>query len=603
MSTSPGGGREHHGFAVPVLTVVTAAAVALVLVVGLLVALGKVGGARNPPPESLVAAVAEQYLGAWERQELPAMRALVAGPAPAFEAVTAEVAERLHVRAARFRPGLPVVGDDDDTAIVPFEADLDLGGLGTWSYLGRLELVLAEPDELPPAPGAVAGVGGEASGEAAPDDTLPVGAVDADGPRWAVSWSPATVHPVLREGLHLDRSRARPTRSPLLDVHGAPLTGPDSPSLPALSAQLLGSVGTLDEAAARARGLDYAAGDVVGVSGLQEAFDAQLGGAPSGEVQLVGPDGTVAEVLQVFPGASPAPVTTTIDPRVQAAAEAALAEAPGPSALVAVDAPTGQVRAVANRPVSGYNRALVGQYPPGSTFKVVTATALLQSGVTPDTPTSCPGRASIGGFTFSNAGGEVLGDIPFRTAFFRSCNTAFVQLAEQLDPAQLRAAAEGYGFNGDWELPVPAAVGSFPEPSGPVDRAAAALGQGRVTASPLHMATVAAAVASGAWRPPSLVVPPAPPPAQVLPVGVAPTLQELMRLVVAEGTGTEAQVPGVPVAGKTGTAEFGTGRPPRTHAWFIGFRGDLAFSVLVEGGGFGGSVAAPLAQDFLTRLP
>ena len=386
-------------------------------------------------------------------------------------------------------------------------------------------------------------------------------------------------------------------------MDGAPLTGADSPSLPALSAQLLGSVGTLDEAAARARGLDYAAGDVVGVSGLQEAFDAQLGGEPSGEVQLVDSDGTVVEVLQAFPGAGSSPVTTTIDARVQAAAEAALAEAPGPAALVAVDATTGQLRAVANRPVSGYNRALVGQYPPGSTFKVVTATALLQSGVTPDTPTSCPARASVGGFTFSNAGGEVLGNIPFRTAFFRSCNTAFVQLAEQLDPAQLRAAAEGYGFNGDWELPVPAAIGSFPEPSGPVDRAAAALGQGRVTASPLHMATVAAAVASGAWHPPSLVVPPAPPPAQVLPGGVAPTLQELMRLVVAEGTGTAAQVPGVPVAGKTGTAEFGTGRPPRTHAWFIGFREDLAFSVLVEGGGFGGSVAAPLAQDFLTRLP
>ncbi|MBW3645091.1 MAG: hypothetical protein KY441_06250 [Actinobacteria bacterium] len=602
MSTSPGGGRERHEVLAPVLTVVTAAGVALVLLIGLLVAVGKLGSAGKPPPESLVAAVAEEYLGAWERQDVPAMRALVAGPAPTFEAFTVEVAERLQVRAARFRPGAPVVGDDD-TATVPFEADLDLAGLGTWSYQGRLELVLAQRDELPPAPEVVARVGEVASGEAPAADTLPVGAVDADGPRWAVSWSPTTVHPALEEGLGLGRSRARPTRAPLLAVDGGPLTGADSPSLPALSAQLLGSVGTLDEAAARDRGLGYAAGDVVGVSGLQAAFDTQLGGEPSGEVQLLGPDGTVAEVLQAFPGASSSPVTTTIDARVQAAAEAALAEAPGPSALVAVDATTGQLRAVANRPVSGFNRALVGQYPPGSTFKVVTATALLQSGVTPDTPTSCPARASVGGFTFSNAGGEALGDVPFRTAFFRSCNTAFVQLAEQLDAAQLGAAAEGYGFNGDWGLPLPVAIGSFPEPSGPVDRAAAALGQGRVTASPLHMATVAAAVASGAWRPPSLVVPPAPPPEQPLAEGVAPTLQELMRLVVAEGTGTAAQVPGAPVAGKTGTAEFGTSRPPRTHAWFIGFRDDLAFSVLVEGGGFGGSVAAPLAQDFLTRLP
>ena len=83
---------------------------------------------------------------------------------------------------------------------------------------------------------------------------------------------------------------------------------------------------------------------------------------------------------------------------------------------------------------------------------------------------------------------------------------------------------------------------------------------------------------------------------------MAPTLREFMRLVVTSGTGTAANVAGEPVYGKTGTAEFGTRQPPQTHAWFVGFRGDLAFAVLVEGGGFGGEVAAPLAARFLRAL-
>jgi cell division protein FtsI/penicillin-binding protein 2 len=86
------------------------------------------------------------------------------------------------------------------------------------------------------------------------------------------------------------------------------------------------------------------------------------------------------------------------------------------------------------------------------------------------------------------------------------------------------------------------------------------------------------------------------------PPGVADTMQSVMRLVVTEGTGKRARLPGAPVAGKTGTAEFGSGNPLPTHAWFIGFRGDLAVAVVVEGGGFGGDVAAPIAAEVLRRL-
>ena len=133
------------------------------------------------------------------------------------------------------------------------------------------------------------------------------------------------------------------------------------------------------------------------------------------------------------------------------------------------------------------------------------------------------------------------------------------------------------------------------------------IGQGKVLASPLTVATVSASVAAGARVAPRLVVDPAPngTPAARTPLdkGRVTTLQDLIGAVVTEGTGTAlGGVPGDPVHGKTGTAEFGTKNPPDTHAWFTGYQGDLAFAVLVEDGGFGAKVAAPIAADFLRRV-
>ena len=133
-----------------------------------------------------------------------------------------------------------------------------------------------------------------------------------------------------------------------------------------------------------------------------------------------------------------------------------------------------------------------------------------------------------------------------------------------------------------------------------VDAAAAAIGQGRVEASPLLIASMSAAVASGTWQQPRLV--PGEGAAAPLPDGVAGQLQELMRAVVTSGTGRAADLPGTPVHGKTGTAQYGSGDPPPTHAWFAGYRGDVGFAVLVPGGGFGAEVAAPVAARFLRQL-
>ncbi|MGH3665178.1 MAG: penicillin-binding transpeptidase domain-containing protein, partial [Egibacteraceae bacterium] len=366
-----------------------------------------------------------------------------------------------------------------------------------------------------------------------------------------------------------------------------------------LSSQILGEVGELPAKRLRELGDHYVKGDVGGLSGLEAAYERQLSGAPGGDIRVVGDRGRVVEVLRRYQPSKPGSIRTTLQRRAQRAAQRALSGIADPAAMVVMDARNGQVLAVANEPVGGFDRALLGAYPPGSTFKVLTTTALLRSGVVqPSTGVTCPREATVGGLTFGNAGGEVLGDIPFRTAFFRSCNTAFVQLADELDTVDLVDTVESLGFNDDsddYAGGVPVQGGSFPVPEDAAEQAAAAIGQGRVLATPLQMASVAAAMAGGTWHPPSFVVADDPDGTEV---PEAPTLRRLMRLVVKQGTGTAAAVGNQPIGGKTGTAEFGSEDPPDTHAWFIGFRGDAALAVVVEGGGFGGEVAAPAAARF-----
>ncbi len=202
-----------------------------------------------------------------------------------------------------------------------------------------------------------------------------------------------------------------------------------------------------------------------------------------------------------------------------------------------------------NTPVNGYNRALLGRYPPGSTFKVVTAGALLAGGLRPGDPVDCPKEAKVGGRTFGNFEDEVLGRIPFASAFAHSCNTAFVQqAAKRLDGDELVDAAAQFGFGLDPSPGIPAVTSRVPAPSDRADLAAEAFGQGRVTASPLQMALVAATVAEGRWRQPRLVAEgdggsPAEAP-DPLDAKVAGTLRTLMRQVVTEGTAAPAGLPG-----------------------------------------------------------
>jgi cell division protein FtsI/penicillin-binding protein 2 len=263
---------------------------------------------------------------------------------------------------------------------------------------------------------------------------------------------------------------------------------------------------------------------------------------------------------------------------------------------VAIQPSTGDVLAVANRPTaSTYDRAVDGRYAPGSTFKVVTTAALLRDGLKTSDVVKCPKTITVGGKVFKNFEGEAVGAVPFARDFAQSCNTAFVSLAKRLPAAALPRTARDFGLGRT-------SASTVPPGRDAVQRAAAMIGQDRIVASPLAMAGVAATVADGRWRAPRLVSTDPRHSGPSLAEDERTTLATLMRSVVTGGTGTAlAPVPGE-VAGKTGTAEFGGGDPPPTHAWFIAFRGDLAIAVLVEKGRSGGTVAAPIAARFFQAL-
>jgi cell division protein FtsI/penicillin-binding protein 2 len=373
-----------------------------------------------------------------------------------------------------------------------------------------------------------------------------------------------------------------------------------------LESTIVGSVGDITAEQLQRLGPPYTAASKVGLSGLERTFEKRLAGSPRTDVVIVDAQGTTVRAVKRFPGRAPQSVQLTVDLNTQKAAETALSDVTNNAALVALDPTNGAIRAVVSKPDGGFDRALAGTYPPGSTFKVVTSAALVGAGDDGSTPAPCPPTITVDGRPFKNFEGEASGALDLAGAFAISCNNAFIGLATKLPASALDKAAASFGFNTKWSLGVDTAGGSYPPPVDQVELAASSIGQGRVLASPVQMASVAATVAAGQWHAPTLVTQPAPkagPAVAPLSPVVASTLQSFMASVVRSG-GTAAGA-GLPAGtfGKTGTAEFGNGNPPPTHAWFIGYRGNLAFAVIVENGGVGGRVAAPLAAKFLNALP
>lgn len=384
---------------------------------------------------------------------------------------------------------------------------------------------------------------------------------------------------------------------------------------------LLGTVGPVTKEIVDNSKGRYVAGDVGGLSGLEKEFDSKLGGTPGYRVDIVHPSSGGSAPLPTAVASQPAvegqPLRTALDEHVQLAADQALATVTDqPTALVAVRISSGQVVAVANGPNGGgFDTALLGQVPPGSAFKIVTTAALLQSGFDVNTAVPCKPVEVVGGKSFHNYEGEALGNPPFKTDFAQSCNTAFVSLSSKVGGSTLPDTARALGIGACWSLGTAAYRGSVPTPKSDVDLAATSFGQGATLVSPVDLAIAAATVARGSFVAPQLVLggtatpscggssaPPAPS-APTISSSVFDQLHTLMRLVVTSGTATVlAGAPGGPVMAKTGTAEFGSANPPQTHAWLVGYQGDLAFAVYVEQGKSGGTVAAPVALKFLQNL-
>lgn len=357
----------------------------------------------------------------------------------------------------------------------------------------------------------------------------------------------------------------------------------------------------------------YTVGDQIGHGGLQGRYEQQLAGTPGVSVSVTRQSGdapaeTVAEVFRQEPQAG-TPLKTNLDVRAQNAADAALKGTAQRSALVAMRISDGAVVAAANGPGGGgENLAFTAQVPPGSTFKMVSTLGLLDQGaVGLDTPVACPKTFTVDGRSFKNSDWFELGTVPFRTDFAKSCNTAFAALAPKLGADGLAEAGRSLGLEGNWQVGPEAFTGKVSTGGSPAERAAASFGQGTTLVSPLAMAAATAAVAKGRWHQPRLLSDAgadlnAPPGPQLKTTSVEP-LRTMMREVVTKGTATTLRdVPGKPVYGKTGTAEYDD-NPANTHAWFVGWQGDIAFAIFVEQGGSSGATSVPIAERFLRGLP
>lgn len=352
-----------------------------------------------------------------------------------------------------------------------------------------------------------------------------------------------------------------------------------------------------------------AAGDEVGLSGLQRQYDEQLRGVPGLTIQIVPDESTsdeeATEVFSVDP-VDGVPLSTTLRPDMQVAAEAVLADVTVPSAIVAIQPSTGEVLAAASGTAGeGLSTATTGQYAPGSTFKVASALAMLRTGLTPDTIVACPPTISVEGREFQNVPGyptAALGDVPLRTAFANSCNTAMIGQRDAVTQQALHDAAASLGLGVESDLGAPAYFGDVPTEAPATEHAASMIGQGKVQASPLAMATLAASVSAGHRVSPVMVRPDvrtvaAEETAGDLTEDEAATLRSLMRSVVTDGSAVILQdLPDEPGA-KTGTAQYGDGS--QTHAWMIATQGDLAVAVFLETGDGGAVTAGPLMHAFL----
>lgn len=350
--------------------------------------------------------------------------------------------------------------------------------------------------------------------------------------------------------------------------------------------------------------------DVVGLSGLQARYDDRLRGTPEVRVDLVArktddPDAVEFEDRNLFlqeaePGE---PLNLSMDRALQTKAEQVLSEQSGLAALVVIDVADGGVLAAANSEAAGsYPQATYGKFAPGSTFKVISALAMLRDGASPDSKVSCPSSLDVNGYRIGNYSGypgSKVGQITLSDALAYSCNTAFAQAAGDVTPEELHGAAGSLGVGTDYDAGFTSYFGTVEPTDNEIDRAASMFGQGQITVSPFAMALVAASVARGETTIGWLVEgEQAASTAEPLSETEAGQLQSMMKQVVDSGTAKVLK--GKMTGAKTGTAEFGESGNQQTHAWMIAWNGEVAVAAFVEVGESGSKDAAPLIIDLFS---
>jgi Penicillin binding protein transpeptidase domain/Penicillin-binding Protein dimerisation domain/NTF2-like N-terminal transpeptidase domain len=591
--------------------------------------------------------IANSYLADWARRDWTAMRALVVRPPADFTAANAAVFSNLAVTRASFTSG--ELTQSGGSAREPIAEHLKLAGIGTVTLHSELKLTRIDqawwvrwsPATIAPqlAPGdqlslqldwapraQILGAGGAPLTTQAPmviigvegqriqnQSVVQAALLAAGAPQQAITTAlaGAKAHPTWFEPVFtVPMARYRQLEPTIYPVPGTVFQtiGQREPVTPGLGL-LVGSVGPITAEELHALGAPYDASSTVGQTGLEYVDEKQLAGEPGATVTAVDANGVPVGMVATIPPKAGTPVQTSINPRVQEAAEQALSGVQKTAALVAVNAATGQLLAVASNSSGAFDLALDGAYPPGSSFKLLTTTALIEGGLTPSSPASCPPQVTVDGEVFHNAEGTApIGDL--LQAFAESCNTAFIGLATaHLSAADFTRAAALYRIGSTPHLGVAAYGGSVPAPTNAADLAATAIGQAQVLVSPLDMAMVAAAVDSGQVRAPRLVAgaPDDRVPPTALPAAVVTDLHTLMAQVVATGTASGTGLPPDTFA-KTGTAQYGSGNPLPQDAWLVGFNNavlagtDVAFAMVTVDGGEGGPTDGPVVADFLDLL-
>ncbi|KKD04782.1 penicillin-binding transpeptidase domain-containing protein [Streptomyces sp. WM6386] len=493
----------------------------------------------GPPSGDEVKETSEKFFAAWEKGSADSAAQLTNNNAAARTLLT-EYAEDAHITDVRITPGTA------QNTTVPFtvRAEVDYkGDSKPLRYKSSLTVVR-----------------GLTTGKA------------------LIDWKPAVVHPELRtdqDNLVTGPSSAPPIEA--VDRGGKVLAKDKYPSLgPILDA-------------------------------LRAKYGEKAGGTPGVElfVRHDG-DGTPDTPLLTLSEGRAGKLKTTISASAQAAAETAVKKY-AESSVVAVKPTTGEVLAVANNRTDGWNAAFEGAAPPGSTMKIVTSAMLIDNGVTSmNGPAPCPDDAVWQGQTFRNLKNMAPNEsATLANSFMRSCNTAFIKLIDEkplTDESLTTEAQTRFGLGRDnWKTGITSVDGSIPAESGP-DRAANAIGQGKVTMNPLNMASVTATAITGDFRQPYLVSPKLDgrklATARGLPYDTASQLKQMMRLTATQGTAAPVmQGLGGDIGAKTGSAEVDG--VETSNSWFTGFRDDVAAAAMSENGGHGVDAAGPIVKAVL----